>query len=116
MKITEHREEYLKSTAEEKGKLLAKTYGLAGHQVWKHKQSGKWIISHAGIQSIAAQEALLVNYDVHVCERSFVVVEARPYTLGEVDKDGYRDNIYGQSTFGEASPDNCKMQYYAARS
>ena len=66
MKITEHREEYLKSTAEEKGKLLAKTYGLAGHQVWKHKQSGKWIVSHAGIQSIAAQESICVKYKMEL--------------------------------------------------
>ena len=92
--------EYMKADAENKGKLLAKAYGLAGHQMWKHKQSGKWIISHAGIQSIAAQEEVIVEYMV-------ISVAADHAVLMAQIKDG-------QATFGEATPANCQMKYYVA--
>lgn len=90
-------DEYIKASAEGRAKILAKTYGLAAHQMWNHKQSGKWIISHAGVQSIAAQENIIVDYEVVAVSESFAVVKA-------VVTDG-------QSTFGEASKANCKMPY-----
>jgi len=106
MKIEEQRAAYLVADAEGKAGLLASCYGVADHQMWRHKQSGKWIISHAGVQSIAAQEGILVHYDpdFQKLDRDHVVLMARPIKDGEA----------GQATFGEASPDNCQMKYYAA--
>ena len=104
MKINEHRDEYLKADSEGKMKILAKVYGLPGHQVWKHKQSGKWIISHAGVQSIAAQENINVQYVVENMARDFVVIRATP--LGGTKA--------GQTTFGEASPDTTMQKYLVA--
>jgi hypothetical protein len=93
-------EQYIKADSEERGKILAKSYGLSAHQMWKHQQSGKWIISHAGIQSIAAQEDILVDYEVIAAAEGFAIIKANI-------KDG-------QSTFGEATKANCKMAYYVA--
>lgn len=104
MKIEEQRSAYLVADAEGKAGLLASCYGVADHQMWKHKQSGKWIISHAGVQSIAAQEGIIVDYSPEVIERGFSVIMATP-------KQGDKG---GQATFGEASPDNCQMKYYTA--
>jgi len=104
MKIEEQRSAYLVADAEGKAGLLASCYGVADHQMWKHKQSGKWIISHAGVQSIAAQEGIIVDYSPEMIERGFSVIMATP-------KQGDKG---GQATFGEASPDNCQMKYYTA--
>jgi len=104
MKLAAQRDAYLKADAEGRMKLLAKTYGLAAHQLWKHKQSGKWIINHAGIQSIAAQEGIIVSYAPVSMSQEFVVIEATPHINGEV----------GQSTFGEASPKNTQQTYPVA--
>jgi len=93
-------EKYIKADSEERGKILAKSYGLSAHQMWKHQQSGKWIISHAGIQSIAAQEDIIVDYDVIAAAEGFAIIKA-----------SIKD---GQSTFGEATKANCKMAYYVA--
>jgi len=99
MKIAERRDEYIKADAEGKAELLRIVYGLQGHQLWKHKQSGKWIVSHAGIESIAAQEGIRVGYQVVRCEPDLIVILA----TGD-----------GQETFGEASPANTKMPYPVA--
>jgi len=94
------REQYLKADAEGRAKVLAKSYGLSAGQMWKHKQSGKWIISHAGVQSIAAQEGVLVEYAVISAAADHAVLMAQ--IKG------------GQATFGEANPGNCQMKYYVA--
>lgn len=104
MKIEANRDEYLAADAEGKAKLLAKCYGLMKHQMWVHKQSGKWIVSHAGIESIAAQEGIAVSYDVIRCDPDFVVFMATPA----------RGEDVGQATFGEASKENTKMSYLVA--
>jgi len=108
MKITEQREAYIKADAEGRAKILAKTYGLAAHQMWNHKQSGKWIISHAGVQSIAAQEKIGVIYEVIKVEPGFVVIKGIPqYSLGDIV-------AIGQATFGEASKENTTQKYPVA--
>lgn len=104
MKIEQHRDEYIAADGEGKAKLLARVYGLQRHQLWQHKQSGKWIVSHAGIEAIASQESIGVEYDIVRCDPGFVVIKATPY-LGEA---GF------QSTFGEASSDNTRMAYPVA--
>jgi len=104
MKISEHRDTYISADAEGRAKMLAKVYGLSAHQMWKHKQSGKWIISHAGVQSIAAQEGVMVSYDVIHIERGFVVIHATPLAGG----------VVGQPTFGEASTENTQQKYLVA--
>ena len=100
------RDAYMKADAEGKAKIVAKSYGLSRHQMWLHKQSGKYIINHAGIQTIAAVEGILVDYKVISVDGKSVSVYATPYTLNE---DG--NPVFGQATFGEASPDNNKMSY-----
>jgi hypothetical protein len=95
-----NKEQYLKADAEGKMKILAKEYGVPAHQFWKHQQSGKWIINHAGVQTIAAQEGVIVEYEVIAAAESFAVIKA--------------DIKDGQSTFGEASKANCKMPYPVA--
>ena len=43
---------------QEWNKFLAERYALEGHHFWKHKQSGKWIISHKGCMVIADKERI----------------------------------------------------------
>lgn len=105
MRIDSIREEYVKADAEGRAKLLAKTYGLSGHQMWKHKQSGKWIISHAGVEVIAAAEGIGVEYTVEYLSPEFVVLRATPYGP---------DGEAGQATFGEAGANTTQMSYYVA--
>jgi hypothetical protein len=106
LKIMEVRDQYLAADAEGRAKLLAKTYGLSRHQVWQHKQSGKYIVSHAGVEQIAALEGLTVAYDVVNMDQQFVVLGAAVR-----DRDGA---VVGQPTFGEASPKNTQQTYMVA--
>ena len=106
MKIKEKSAEYIKADGEGRAKLLASTYGLSAHQVWKHKQSGKWIVSHSGVEAIAAQEGLVVLYEVVTISPEFVVLRG-----SVMSKDG---TYVGQQTFGEASPKNTQQSYPVA--
>ena len=104
MKIEAHRDEYLKADAEEKAALLAKVYGVPKHMLWKHGQSGRWIISHAGVEMIAAQERITVSYVEVSMTPEFVVIHGTPH----------RDCLTGQGTYGEASPKNTTQKHPVA--
>lgn len=104
MKIVAHRDEYLKADAEGRMKILSRVYGLTSDKVWKHKQSGKWIISHAGVQTIAAQEGIIVDYATQLLDPQMTVVMAVP-RIGQ--------KTY-QPTYGEASPKNTTQNYPVA--
>jgi len=73
--------------------------------MWKHKQSSKWIISHAGVEVIAAAEGIRVEYATEYLSPDFVVLRAKPVNAaGEP----------GQETFGEAGKETTRMGYYVA--
>ena len=55
-------------------KFLSDRYGLEGHHFWKHKQSGKWIISHKGCMIIADQEGVVFSKPQYVKTESDNVV------------------------------------------
>jgi len=42
-------------------KELAKLYELKADDFWKHKQSGKWIISHKAVMKIADIEGVVFH-------------------------------------------------------
>jgi len=85
-------------------KELAKLYELKADDFWKHKQSGKWIISHKAVMKIADIEGVVFH---------------KP----EIIRDGMTSIVlYGEATykektiwsFGEAMPENCRMPYFWA--
>jgi hypothetical protein len=85
-------------------KQMSEKYGLNQDSFWKHKQSGKWIISHNGAMKIAAQEGIEFSKpDVHRDDMTSVALFGEA-TLGD-------RTVW---TFGEAMPENCRMPYFWA--
>ena len=85
-------------------KELAKLYELKTDDFWKHKQSGKWIVSHKAVMKIADIEGIVFH---------------KP----EIHREGMTSVVlYGEAThkektiwsFGEAMPENCRMPYFWA--
>jgi hypothetical protein len=56
-------------------KEISKKYNLSKADYWKHKQSGKWILTHDGCTKIGHKEKIeLVDMQVINSERDFVRV------------------------------------------
>lgn len=56
-------------------KQLSKKYKLSQQDYWKHKQSGKWILTHDGCSKIGHMEKIqMVDMEVCNSERDFVRV------------------------------------------
>ena len=54
-------------------KELAKKYGLIEGDLWKHKQSGQWILTHDAVERIATIEGILqLNIETLNSEKDFV--------------------------------------------
>lgn len=104
LRIAGRRDEYLAASPEGKAKILCETYGVPASMVWQHRQSGRHIIKHSGVEMIAAQETILVDYREVAVGPEFCVIHATPR----------RGDDYGQSTFGEASPDNTMQKHLFA--
>ena len=86
-------------------KDLAKKYNLdPKDDFWKHKQSGKWIITHDACEKIASMEdIILAKWETLNSERDFcrfLITMARGEKL--------------ISSIGEASKDNCQSKYYGS--
>ena len=85
-------------------KQLSEKYGLEKDHFWKHKQSGKWIVSHQGVMKIANQEGIVFHKpEIHRDDMSSLAMYGEA-TLG--DKTVW--------SFGEAMPENCRMPYFWA--
>tara|TARA_Y100000004_G_C8808788_1_gene366688 strand:+ start:136 stop:759 length:624 start_codon:yes stop_codon:yes gene_type:complete len=82
---------------------LLKKYKLKKEKdCWHHKQSGKWILTHASVEKICVQE------NIELVEiRSLTSVEQSVRFLVTMKKD---DRII--STVGEADKTNCTSKYY----
>ena len=82
---------------------LLKKYNLEKEKdCWLHKQSGKWILTHASVEKICVQE------NIELVEiRSLTSVEQSVRFLVTMKKD---DRII--STVGEADKTNCTSKYY----
>ena len=85
-------------------KQLAEKYELETHHFWKHKQSGKWIVSHNAVMKIAK-------------------IEGVEFGIPEIHREGMTSiALFGTATlgdrtiwsFGEAMPENCRMPYFWA--
>ena len=86
-------------------KDLAKKYNLdPKDDFWKHKQSGKWIITHDACEKIASMEdIILAKWETLNSERDFcrfLITMARGEKL--------------ISSIGEESKDNCQSKYYGS--
>ena len=85
-------------------KDLAEKYNLEGTDFWKHKQSGKWIITHDACEKIASKEnIILVDWETLNSERDFCRF------LITMAKDGKEI-----ASIGEASKENCQSKYYGS--
>ena len=86
-------------------KDLAEKYNLdKAVDFWKHKQSGKWIITHDACEKIASMEnIILAKWETLNSERDFcrfLITMARGEKL--------------ISSIGEASKENCQSKYYGS--
>lgn len=91
-------------------KDLAKKYNLdPKSDFWKHKQSGKWIITHDACEKIASMEGImLAKWETLNSERDFcrfLITMAMPM------KDSSEKLI---ASIGEASKENCQSKYYGS--
>ena len=91
-------------------KDLAEKYNLDKTvDFWKHKQSGKWIITHDACEKIASMEnIILAKWETLNSERDFcrfLITMAMPM------KDSAEKLI---SSIGEASKENCQSKYYGS--
>ena len=91
-------------------KDLASKYNLnPKNDFWKHKQSGKWIITHDACEKIASMEnIILAKWETLNSERDFcrfLITMAMPM------KDSAEKLI---SSIGEASKENCQSKYYGS--
>ena len=91
-------------------KDLASKYKLdPKNDFWKHKQSGKWIITHDACEKIASIENItLAKWETLNSERDFcrfLITMAMPM------RDSAEKLI---SSIGEASKDNCQSKYYGS--
>ena len=84
-------------------KDLAKKYNLdPKNDFWKHKQSGKWIITHDACEKIASMEGIVLKgWETLNSERDFCRFLI---TMGKDDKE--------IASIGEASKENCQSKYY----
>ena len=91
-------------------KELANKYKLdPKNDFWKHKQSGKWIITHDAYEKIASMEGIiLAKWETLNSERDFcrfLITMAMPM------KDSTEKLI---ASIGEASKENCQSKYYGS--
>ena len=91
-------------------KDLAEKYNLdKAVDFWKHKQSGKWIITHDACEKIASIEGIiLAKWETLNSERDFcrfLITMAMPM------KDSAEKLI---ASIGEASKENCQSRYYGS--
>ena len=86
-------------------KDLAKKYNLdPKDDFWKHKQSGKWIITHDACEKIASMEKIsLKDWTTLNSERDFCRFLI---TMAMGDKE--------ITSIGEASKENCQSRYYGS--
>ena len=83
---------------------FAEKYNLEGTDFWKHKQSGKWIITHDACEKIASKEnIILVDWETLNSERDFCRF------LITMAKEGKEI-----ASIGEASKENCQSKYYGS--
>lgn len=85
-------------------KQLAEKYELEQDHFWKHKQSGKWIVSHKAVMKIADVEGVVFHKPEIIREGMTSVVLYGEATLND-------KTIW---SFGEAMPENCRMPYFWA--
>ena len=91
-------------------KDLANKYNLDPKtDFWKHKQSGKWIITHDACEKIASMEnIILAKWETLNSERDFcrfLITMAMPM------QDTAERLI---TSIGEASKENCQSKYYGS--
>ena len=86
-------------------KDLASKYNLdPKNDFWKHKQSGKWIITHDACEKIASMEKIsLKDWTTLNSERDFCRFLI---TMAMGDKE--------ITSIGEASKENCQSRYYGS--
>ncbi len=86
-------------------KDLAKKYNLDPKvDFWKHKQSGKWIITHDACEKIASKESIAItDWVTENSERDFCRFRI---TMSDGSK--------SITTIGEASKENCQSKYYGS--
>ena len=85
-------------------KDLASKYKLDDNDFWRHKQSGKWIITHDAVEKIADQEKIQFDLPKIYADNNSDIAMVGCAKKG--DRVGW--------TTGEASPKNCMMKYYWA--
>lgn len=88
-------------TKDEKALLngLFNKYGLSMDDIFRHQHFT--IIKRTGVDKVMARAGIKVSYDVVACDREHAAVMA----TASNDEDTV-------TTFGSASPDNCRSPYY----
>jgi hypothetical protein len=81
-------------------------YNIASDEIWEVHGS-TWVVKHKALERVAAEKGIVIDLQLKVCdlEKSLVVVLATG-RMGETVV----------SSFGEASPKNCKNAYPVAMS
>jgi len=93
-------------------KDLATKYNLdPKNDFWKHKQSGKWIITHDAVEKIAVIEDITLAWNTVTGEPLLKVINSTD-SLFVCRVTMQKGNRF-ISTFGEASPKNCQSKYLA---
>lgn len=87
-------------------KFLAEKYGLEKSHFWKHKQSGKWIVSHVAVMIIADYEGIEFSKPEYVEKEMGSVV-----LLGSGELILENGNKKVKWTHGEANLKNCHVPY-----
>lgn len=89
-------------TKDEKALLngLFNKYGLSMDDIFRHQHFT--IIKRTGVDKVMARGGIAVSYEVVACDREHAAVQATAH------------NEEGRTvtTFGSASPDNCRSPYY----
>ena len=93
-------------------KDLANKYNLdPKNDFWKHKQSGKWIITHDAVEKIAVIEDITVAWNTVTGEPLLQEVNSTE-SLFRCKITMQKGNRF-VTTYGEASPNNCQSKYLA---
>jgi len=93
-------------------KDLANKYNLdPKNDFWKHKQSGKWIITHDAVEKIAVIEDITLAWNTVTGEPLLKVINSTD-SLFVCRVTMQKGNRF-ISTFGEASSKNCQSKYLA---
>ena len=87
-------------------KFLSEKYGLEVNHFWKHKQSGKWIISHVAVMIIADYEGIEFDKPEYIYKEFDQVVL---YGSGSLVKEN--GDTIKKWTHGEANVKNCYVPY-----